>query len=321
MILAIGNSCVYEVSAFNAVFEILKKRGHDAILFKQDKCLEGEFLTFEVKNGQPRYYLAADGKRYDINKFSAIWYLKPHLPKELLNYPIAEYRQLINRQFYAMREAIWTIFQNKRWVNDPWAVQKSENKIFQLQAASKIDFKIPDTIITSDPETVRNFYKNHQENIAVKLLAVSPIPDKVIYTNKVTSEYLEQIESIKMSPAIFQEIIPKSCELRITVVGDKIFPIKIYSQEDKETALDWRRKPLLNDFEVKMEPCELPQLVTKQIRSLMKTLDLRFGCLDMIITPKGEYVFLEINPNGQWYFAQLKTGVKIAEAIADLLVR
>jgi D-alanine-D-alanine ligase-like ATP-grasp enzyme len=47
---------------------------------------------------------------------------------------------------------------------------------------------------------------------------------------------------------------------------------------------------------------------------------LRYGCIDMIVTPAGEHVFLEVNPNGQWYFVQLKTGLKIAEAIADLLV-
>lgn len=153
----------------------------------------------------------------------------------------------------------------------------------------------------------------------VKLLAVSPILNKVIYTNKITPKYLEQIELIKMSPAIFQEIIPKSCELRITVVGDKIFPVKIYSQEDEFTALDWRKKPSLNDFNVKMEPVGLPSSVEKSIYSLMNKLSLQFGCIDMIVTPNGDYVFLEINPNGQWYFVQLKTGVEIAKSIADLL--
>lgn len=114
MILAIGNASVYELSAFNSVCEILKQRGHKAVLFKQDKCLEGEFLTFEVINGQQRYFITIDGMQYDVNEFSAVWYLKPHLPQELLNYPIVEYRQFTHKQFYAMRESIWTIFQNKR---------------------------------------------------------------------------------------------------------------------------------------------------------------------------------------------------------------
>lgn len=123
-----------------------------------------------------------------------------------------------------------------------------------------------------------------------------------------------------MSPSIFQPVIPKAYELRITVVGKKIFAAKIYSQDDVETALDWRRKPKLNDFAVKMEQTKLPVKAESKIFAFMKEIGLKFGCIDMIVTPEGEYIFLEINPNGQWYFVQLKTEVQIAKEIAKLLL-
>jgi len=69
-----------------------------------------------------------------------------------------------------------------------------------------------------------------------------------------------------------------------------------------------------------MESVALPSLVETKIKMFMKRIGLRFGCLDMIVTPEGEYVFLEINPNGQWYFVQLRTEMEIAKVIADLLV-
>lgn len=47
---------------------------------------------------------------------------------------------------------------------------------------------------------------------------------------------------------------------------------------------------------------------------------LRYGAIDMIVTPGGEYIFLEINPNGQWYFVQLQSEAEIADAIAELLM-
>ena len=143
--------------------------------------------------------------------------------------------------------------------------------------------------------------------------------DKVLYTNKLTNKDMAQIDSVKMSPSIFQVYVSKKHELRITVVGDKIFPVKIYSQEDEVTSLDWRRKPKLNDFDVKMEQTILSQKVKQYIRHYMELINLRYGCIDMIVTENDEYVFLEINPNGQWYFVQLHTEAQIAEAIAELL--
>lgn len=97
MILAIGNSSAHEVEAFTLVTDTLKRWGHDAILFKQDKCLDGEYLIFEVQNNKPRYLIIVDGKEYDVETFSALWYLKPHLPRPLLNYEPAEYRPLVQK--------------------------------------------------------------------------------------------------------------------------------------------------------------------------------------------------------------------------------
>lgn len=318
MILAIGNSGVNEINAFQLVFQALKKKGHEAVLFKQDRCLVDNFMTFSVSRGQVRYFVAIDGNEYDASQFDCIWYLKPHLPKEIMASTDPKYFQLVERQFLAMRQAMWSIFRDKKWISDPWSMQIAENKIFQLQLAARCGFDLPDTIITSEPESVRQFYLSHHGQIVVKLLASSPILDHVIYTNRVTEEYFQKIESVKYSPSIFQEIVPKQYELRITVVGDKIFPVKINSQDDADTSLDWRRKPKLNDFQVKMEQTTIPDNISDAILNYMKSLDLRFGCIDMIVTPEGQYIFLEINPNGQWYFVQLRTEAKIAEAIADL---
>ena len=211
------------------------------------------------------------------------------------------------------------LFREKRWLNDPFAAARAENKILQLRAATVVGLAVPDTVVTSDPDAVRALAARCPEGIIVKLLAVSPIYGQVIYTNRVTPAHLQQIESVRKSPSIFQRLILKAHELRITIVGERIFAAKILSQEDEATALDWRRKPLLNDYAVRMEAVQLPEEIKERIFVLMRALELRFGCIDMIVTPTGDHVFLEVNPNGQWYFVQLKTGEAIAEAIAELL--
>lgn len=320
MILTIGNSSSYELAAFSAVVESLQRRGYQAVLFKQDKCLEDEFLTFKTSRESWKFEIKIDGRRYSAEDFSAIWYLKPHLPRRLLEHPIVDYRQFIRSQFFTMRQAMWNLFHEKRWINDPWAQEMAENKIYQLRTAIEVGLHIPDTIITSDPDEVRIFYKNHSKGIVTKMLKTSPLLDSVIYTNLVTKEAMERIDSVKMAPCIFQSVVQKQYELRITIVGDHIFPAKVYSQGDPETSLDWRKKPKLNDFEVKMEITSLPEAITEKLKLLMARLGLRYGCIDMVVTPEGEHIFLEINPNGQWYFVQLRTEASIAEAIADLLV-
>ncbi|MFW0837795.1 MAG: hypothetical protein ACKKL5_02230 [Candidatus Komeilibacteria bacterium] len=69
-----------------------------------------------------------------------------------------------------------------------------------------------------------------------------------------------------------------------------------------------------------MEVTKLPVDIENMIYSFMKKMSLNYGCIDMIVKPSGEYVFLEVNSNGQWYFIQLNTGAQIAKAIANQLV-
>lgn len=320
MILTIGNSGVWEVEAFNTVKKELEKKGKTSVLFKQDKCLENEYLNFEIKEGNPKYTLDIDGETYNAKDFSAVWYLKPHLPRELLKFKPEKYRHYIHGQFNTMRQAIWSQLSNKKWIDDPWIIQKVENKIYQLSIASKY-FLIPNTIITSDPAKVKKFYKSNNKKIIIKTLTSVPMIDKVLYTNRVTEEHFYDIDSLKMSPSIFQEeIYPKAYELRITIVGNQIFAVKINACGDEKIMLDWRKKPKLNDFEVKMEPIELPEEIRNKIFNFMEEIGLKYGCIDLVVKPNGEYIFFEINPNGQWYFIQVHTGSQIAIAIANLLI-
>jgi glutathione synthase/RimK-type ligase-like ATP-grasp enzyme len=52
----------------------------------------------------------------------------------------------------------------------------------------------------------------------------------------------------------------------------------------------------------------------------MKNIGLKYGCIDIIVTPDNNYVFLEINPSGQWYFVQVRTEAHITKAIAKLII-
>lgn len=319
-ILVVANSSTYEAGAFEEVNKVLLEKGVSTYIYRQDRCLTGDYLTFEMRNNHPEYFVTIDESRHSIDSFTAIWYMHPFLPRDLLLYEPAEFRHFISSQFMRMREALWTVFQHKRWINDPWRTYQIENKIYQSYLASSANLEMPNTIISSNPEEIRQFYTEHRGKIVVKNFATSPIPDRVVMTNMVSKEDYLAMDSARVAPAIYQEYVDKLYELRITVVGDKIFVTNIYSQEDAQTAIDWRSKPLLNDFQVRMEQGEIPEILKKKIRHFMDSAGLKYGCIDMIRTLDNRYVFLEINPAGQWYFVQVKTKVKIANAIADLLL-
>lgn len=104
--------------------------------------------------------------------------------------------------------------------------------------------------------------------------------------------------------------------MRLTVVGDRFFPVAVHASSD-EARTDWR-----SDYDsLTYEPVEIPDEIRFSVTSLLKQLGLSFGAFDFTITPEGEWVFLEINPNGQWGWIEERTGLPITSAMADLLTR
>ena len=63
----------------------------------------------------------------------------------------------------------------------------------------------------------------------------------------------------------------------------------------------------------------MPESIAGKCTAFLRRMGLSFGCFDFIVTPSGEYVFLECNPNGQWLWVELETGLPISQAIAEFL--
>jgi glutathione synthase/RimK-type ligase-like ATP-grasp enzyme len=99
------------------------------------------------------------------------------------------------------------------------------------------------------------------------------------------------------------------------VVGTRIFSAKIDSQAHAKATLDWR--PFLQDLEY--EVVELPPEIEAKILIFMRTFGLIYGAFDFIVTPEGRYVFLEVNPSGQYMWVECATGLEITAALADAL--
>lgn len=249
-------------------------------------------------------------------KYKSIWFRRTKLPK-ISNLRNEEKFYILNETDYLIKNMISSL-PVKKWLSHPNYVYKAENKLLQLQEALKIGFKIPATLITNSHKELKNFIKTYNNNIIIKPLSYSKIDycegSKFLFTNKVPSNIISDIDSYDLTPCIYQQNIAKEYEIRVTVVNNKIFAAAVNSQKDKDTKNDWRKKNL------KFYRIDLPEAIKFKCISLVKKLNLKFGAIDLIKNPKGEYIFLEINPNGQWAWIETQTGLQISDAIIKYLI-
>ena len=115
----------------------------------------------------------------------------------------------------------------------------------------------------------------------------------------------------------FQEKVPRTLELRATVVGKKVFTASIDAKLLEKTGVDWRRDGL--ELLEQWKPYQLPRAVEKSLLRLTKWFGLNYAAADFIVTPDGRHLFLEINAGGEFFWLQRTPGLPIAQALAEVL--
>jgi ATP-GRASP peptide maturase of grasp-with-spasm system len=197
------------------------------------------------------------------------------------------------------------------------------NKLNNLFIAQKVGLGIPDTLITTKKEDLLAFYTKNNGRIINKPihhghLSLIDKEDNVKYSSRGT--YIVEKEQIDVLAdsfglSLFQGLIEKEVELRIFQLEDKLYSMAIFSQNDEQTKVDFRNynynKPNRN------VPFQLPMNIEKKILKLVKTLGFDTCSIDMILDTKGNYVFLEINPNGQFGWVSKHCNYYLEEKIAE----
>jgi len=138
-----------------------------------------------------------------------------------------------------------------------------------------------------------------------------------VYREGITQVTEDDIDdSVRCTAHLFQAWVPKAHEVRLTVVDHQLFAVRI-DGGSVASQVDWRTDYPSLCYSV----VEVPDATRRKVRQLMLRLRLRFGALDFVVGPDDTWTFLEINPNGQWAWLQDATGLPIAAAIADVLVK
>lgn len=304
MILIISHKEDYTV---DFVVQKLNTRGHQYHRYNTEDILKNNDIEVSLGN-------ELTVKIGNINKIDAIWYRRVKLPD--LDEADKYTKEFIQTELDRYLSNIWNLL-NVTWLSHPDSINRAENKLLQLKEANNVGFRIPETLVSSNIETIKNFYLDHDKNVIIKPLYNNQfydgVSEKVIYTNKLSDYFIDRMEQYVPLPSIYQSYIDKDVEIRVTVIGNKSFSAYVDSQSNIRTKIDWRREKL------KFHQYQLPKHVEEKCVKLVKNLNLSFSAIDLIRDNHGNYVFLEVNPNGQWAWIEIDTGLQISDAIIDFL--
>ena len=208
------------------------------------------------------------------------------------------------------------------WVSRPSVLRTAANKPLQLKLAQSLGLRTPRTLITNDPSRFREFVSLCEGNVVVKATGTGWVYSSqgddlwFVLTNRLSEADLDNLDEGQVSPVTVQEEIPKAFEVRANVVGQECHAIRIESQRSEISQVDWRRYDVANTPYL---PFQLPAEVESRCLRLCHILGLEFGAIDLIRKPDGEFVFLEVNGNGQFLWAEQLSGVEVSTALARLL--
>lgn len=305
----------------DVVIAKLRARGERIVRFDADRIASGE-LKISV-NARGDYFdvrLRSSELTLGFEEVQSIWYRRPQWFGMQISDPVQ--RQYTEDELEILLSGLWLVLPDTIfWMNHPNHLAKARRKVYQLKLAQTLGFSIPKTLITNDPDEARTFIDACEGRAIFKTIHRETLDygetHLNIPTTLVTDELKAKLDLVRRLPSCFQEALPKQAEVRVTIVRDKIFAVQTIPKHSEPCGIDWRHPEILAELHHTL--VTLPQTIIEQCRHMMTTLELSFAALDFVIPPDGRWVFLEINPNGQWYWIEHLTGAPISDALADSL--
>lgn len=242
------------------------------------------------------------GRQYDV-----VWWRRPRrpfIPQQSVHQDDYVFIKQENDYFF---DSLTYHFSPKAWwINSPSAAKRSHAKLLQLKIAKECGLSIPPTLCSNDPEEIRSFCRFHEnEEVVYKPLCsyfwFEDQQVKISYTAKLNQNLLPDDAVLQFTPGIYQKLIQKKYELRINVFGSYVTAVKIDSQSRMDTSIDWRA---VQGNDLPIEHYAVPALLKLKLCNFMQKMGLIFGAFDFIVTPDGEYIFLEINEQGQFLWIE-----------------
>jgi hypothetical protein len=289
----------------------LIKQGLPYFRLNAEELADADY-TFALDRSSVCREMTVASRTLVLSGIDAVWYRRAMLPNSDPRLSGGE------RAFVAgeLRHLVTGLVMNPEvnWVNPIDKVYVAEHKLYQLQVARRLGFRVPRTIVSRDSVTLQHFAAANLSGTICKPIFHGLFFDNdarySIYTRRVTPETLNDAD-VAVCPVLLQEEIPRKADVRATFIGSQCFVADI---QGGETLVDWRDP----QASVRYSVSSLSDEVMKCCRAMLVELGLIYGAFDFLRTPDDDLVFLEINPTGEWAWLEDRLGFPMRDAFIEL---
>lgn len=276
-------------------------RGHHVDLFATEDFFLSDTLNFELAGSGSRRTLAMDGHVVELGSYDVVWNRRPFNPPTLDHVFPAD-RTFVTNEIRAALWGLYHLLEDARWVNPLEAALAAENKILQLMHAPACGLQVPETLVSTDPDSIRAFVADGGTVVYKPLTGFVWEESglrRATYTSVVKAGHFDNRMLIATTPGIYQRRVKRSHEVRVQVYGASALALGIWVED--AACTDWR---LTLDRKPRCAPIEVPAAVLEACRGFMQRLGLLCGAFDFIVDGEGRWIFLEVNQGGQFLFLE-----------------
>lgn len=270
----------------------------------------------------PAATLRLNGQELTAEAVAAIWYRRggkyklgiPRTPAQLH----AELTGYLRQESRVLRDSFPDFFPGAVHLDHPSRLEV--NKLTVLQLARQAGLQVPRTLVATCRADVLAFAAACGGALIAKSIAESAdfMVDGAHYVLNTQSVDLPALPET-FFPTLFQEQLDKEYELRVFCLQEEVYAMAIFSQLDEQTRVDFRNYNAARPNRV--VPYQLPAEVAQPLLALLRTLGLTNGSADIVRTKAGAYVFLEVNPTGQFGMVSGPCNYHLEQRMAQFLSR
>jgi RimK-like ATP-grasp domain len=290
------------------VREELERLAARVVVFNQ-RCFEESELDFQIVDRKVTGTFLLGGRHIALEDIAAVYTRMmddqrlPELRGEPLSSPVRRRARMLHETL-----AQWVEIAPARVVNRARPQGSNFSKPYQAQLIRNLGFAVPETLVTNDPELVREFLARHSRVVYKSISGIRSI------VRLLEPADLERLERIRWCPVQFQAYVPGT-NLRVHVVANDLFATAVYSE-----AIDYRYGVRQEVEAAELEAVELPDELAQRCLALAAALELPFAGIDFKLSPSGEAICFEVNPSPAFSYYELSTGQPIARAVARYLL-
>lgn len=294
---------------------ISKLRNHTSSYFRLNSE-DIDQISFEI-NSNGSFNCKIEQETFRLDSVKSVIFRR--IPNKFNNIEGDTDAFYLNTERKHFLEGLYLSLAKSKWINPMFSTQIAERKLFQLQLARKMGLRIPKSILTNNPKIADNFLKSNKFSIIKPIsngLQVLNNGSYSIYTTEIRSDFFSKASpsTLFQTPVYLQERIINKYDIRVTIIGETLFAVAISKQNKNE--VDWRKPELKKEYKT----IDLPNILKEKLIKLNKSLNLVYSAIDLIQTPNNEFVFLEVNPVGEWVWLENELGLNISETLIKEII-